>query len=597
MDLVARIAAFVRLRLPLLVACAFSAMLVACGGGGGDDAPAAPSSTVSGTAATGAAVANAVVILKDSGNRSVRATTSASGAFTLDTTGLAPPFLLRVTTGGGVRLLSVSTDGNATATLNITPITDLVVRSWYNLQGQSADTAFADPTALPPPAPQQVRSIARALLDVLQLAITTADAPVTDPLDLIRKPFAADGTGMDKLLDNSDVTVNRTRAELVLAAGSATQSTRLDFLTATSAITASTSTTDGTATTTATSTSVVAVAPGQVAALDAIQASLAGVAAAVNSRGTALSAADLEPFFDADLLDEGLNRSQFLAELLPDLRQLDDVTLAANQVRALDVAGGTAEVLVEVTQAAGGATSTDRHVFFFRKGSDGAWRFSGDGRIARVNVQAEGRHDQGLHAGIDGPAVNIDVRPVVGSVPASAASVSVTSSFASPAVQLGPVEVLDSGVQLQPFFANTGVLSPPLPAAGTPVTVTLQRSAGGSLSYTVPLNAFTTERIAITRPTGTTIPVGTSTVRWTLPTTYAVERIQVAVLMFTDDSGTGGFQCIKDVPVVSPAATSAQVVVEATCNGLPVRLVNLDVSTDGFNGERSIVIYGLSVAP
>ena len=85
-----------------------TATLVACGGGGGSTPPPAPapSATVSGTAASGAPLANLVVTLKDSTNHAVTATTSVSGDFTLDTSGLAPPFLLQVTTPGGASIPS-----------------------------------------------------------------------------------------------------------------------------------------------------------------------------------------------------------------------------------------------------------------------------------------------------------------------------------------------------------------------------------------------------------------------------------------------------------------------------------------------------------
>lgn len=596
------------LRMILAGGLAVTGLLAGCGGGSGDAGsatvtppttpPVTATSTVTGTAATGAPIAGAVVTLKDSANKSATATTSSTGAFSLDTSGLTPPFLLQVTTPGGTRLLSVSTSANPTATLNITQLTDLVVRSWYDVQGQSGDTAFTNPATLPPPSPQQVQSIAQFLLGLLQLAITANGAPITDPLDLIAKPFTANGSGIDKLLDNTHVTLAATTAQVVLGAGGATQTTTLTFAASTSTMSASSSTTAGSVTTTSTASNVVPVQSAQVQALDAINASLAGLAAAVNNRGAALVAADLEPFFAADLLNEGLNRSQFLAGLVPEMRQLQNVSLKVDQLRALDATAGTAQAIVRFTATQGGSSSTQRETFFFHRGSDGTWRFAGDGRIGEVGVQAEGRRNQGLFTDSNGPSVNIDVRPVVGTVPASASSLGISAPFATGPVQLGSIEVLDSGVQLQPFFSNTGALAGTLPAAGTPVALTLQLSAGGTVTYTVPLNAFTTELIQVTQPTGTTITTGTHTVNWTLPTTYAVERIQLSVLAFTTTSGSStGFQCIADSPVVAPTATSGQITIAATCNGQPVRQVNINVSTNGFNGERSIVVYGLNITP
>jgi hypothetical protein len=587
-------AALRRAALLLVVATA----LAACGGD--DDPPAGAAtpppvaSAVSGTAATGAPLPGLVVTLKDSTNRSVTATTSAQGAFTLDTTGLTPPYLLQVTTPGGVTLLSVSADANGAGTINITPISDLLVRSWYQVQGQSAASAFADPVALRPPSPVQVRAIARMLLDVLQLAIRASGAPITEPEDLIDKPFVADGTGIDALLDNSQFTVRSDGADLVLMAGSAVQTTTLAFVTQTTSITASSSTVDGTATSTATSSALVPVQASQVTALDEIDAALAAFAATVTSRQSALAVSDLEPFFAADLLDAGLNRAQLLAGLVLELRQLQSATLAVQQVRALDTTAGTAELLVRFAGTRNGVTAADNETFFYRRGSDGVWRFGGDGRIAEVGVRAEGRRNQGLFSGDNGPSVNIDVRPVLGTV----SSVAVSGGLGALSVTQGATEVLDSGVQLTPFFANTGPLSPPLPAAGTPVTVTLQLAAGGSVPYTVLLNAFTTELIEITGPTGTAIAAGTATVSWTLPTTYAVAGIQLSALVFTESSNSSsGFQCISEAAVIGPTATTGQVEILAECNHLPVKFVNINLSTNGVNGERSQVIYGLSLSP
>jgi hypothetical protein len=586
-------AAFWRAALLLVVATT----LAACGGD--DDSPAGAAtppvaSAVSGTAATGAPLANLVVTLKDSANRSVMGTTNAQGAFTLDTTGLAPPYLLRVTTPGGVTLLSVSADANGGGTINITPISDLVVRSWYHVQGRSATSAFADPVASRPPSPVQVRAIARMLLDVLQLAIRASGAPISEPEHLIDQPFAANGTGIDALLDNAQFTVRSDGADLVLTAGGAVQTTTLAFVTQTTSITASSSTVDGTATSTATGSALVPVQASQVTALDEIDTALAAFAAKVTSRQSALTVSDLEPFFAADLLDGGLNRAQLLAGLVTELRQLQSASLAVWQVRALDTTAGTAELVVRFAGTQGGVTASDNEIFFYRRGSDGVWRFAGDGRIAEVGVRAEGRRNQGLFSGGNGPSVNIDVRPVRGTV----SSVAVSGGLGALGVTQGATELLDSGVQLTPFFANTGPLSPPLPAAGTPVTVTLQLAAGGSIPYTVPLNAFTTELIQITGPTGTTIAAGTATVSWTLPTTYAVAGIQLSALVFTESSNSSsGFQCISDAAVIGSTATTGQVEIPATCGGHPVQFVNINLSTNGVNGERSSVIYGLSLSP
>src|SRR5512142_3327314 len=98
------------------------------GGGNGNQR------TVSGTAASGAPLASVTVTLKDATGASRTATTAADGRFSIDTTGLTPPFLVLVADAGGA-LYSVSADAAAQSTINVTPLTDLIIRSWYEVQG------------------------------------------------------------------------------------------------------------------------------------------------------------------------------------------------------------------------------------------------------------------------------------------------------------------------------------------------------------------------------------------------------------------------------------------------------------------------------
>lgn len=603
-----------RILVPLGIAV--SAVLVACGGGGGGTAststpstpetPATASSVVTGTAASGAALANLVVTLKDSTNAAVTATTSVSGVFTLDSSNLTPPFLLQVTTPGGIKLLSVSTDANKTATINITPLTDVVVRSFYSLRGQSADTAFSNPGTLPPPTPAQVRALAQTLMNNLQLAIAANGAPVSDPMDLIARPFAADHTGMDKLLDNARVTMRSMGADLVLTAGSATQTTQLAFDTATLAITASNSTTSGTGTaavtTTSTSTDVMPVQTAQAAAMDQMKATLSAVANMAMGKGTMLATTDLEPYFASDLMEDGYGRTEALQDIVHNMRQMQSVTLELVQVRSLDLAAGKALVQIRFTGMMNGATDSDVNLVMFARGSDGTWRYAGNGRISQVDIQAEGRSSQGLFSqgtgtSQNGPAVNIDVRPPANSVSA----VTATSSFSIPAFQRGATEVRDSGQQLDVFISNTGPIPGTLPAAGTPVNVTLTKSTGGTAAYAIPLNAFTTELIQITTPSPSTTSVraGTLTVAWTLPRTYSAQVVKLNVQTFTSDQTApgSGYQCFEDSAKVAATATTATVTIPATCNGLPVRQVNVAVATEGMNGERSVVTQQMNLAP
>jgi hypothetical protein len=129
------------MRLMLLPAAA--AVLVACGGGGGSPSASAPFS-ISGTAATGAPIANAKVYIVDSLGKTptgqdestgtALVTTDANGAYSLTSSmlsGLTGPFMVRVvgqmlTESGdmGPAVFHAVTAGTGAATVNVTHLTE-----------------------------------------------------------------------------------------------------------------------------------------------------------------------------------------------------------------------------------------------------------------------------------------------------------------------------------------------------------------------------------------------------------------------------------------------------------------------------------------
>lgn len=102
----------------------FGAVLTSCGGGG--DGSSSTSTTVSGTAATGAAIVGTVSVYGSNGGSVPDVPIDTSGHYTADVTGLTAPYLL----------LAVPSDTNLAAqysfaagpgTANITPMTSLVM--------------------------------------------------------------------------------------------------------------------------------------------------------------------------------------------------------------------------------------------------------------------------------------------------------------------------------------------------------------------------------------------------------------------------------------------------------------------------------------
>ena len=117
----------------LTLALTAAALLAACGSGDGSSDPVTPvpvvpaALTLSGTAATGAALANRPVDAKCAAGTAAPVNTGADGKYTVTITGGALPCVLRVTAADGSVLHSLATGSGATAAANITPASELVV--------------------------------------------------------------------------------------------------------------------------------------------------------------------------------------------------------------------------------------------------------------------------------------------------------------------------------------------------------------------------------------------------------------------------------------------------------------------------------------
>lgn len=203
-----------------LLAAGVAAMLAlsACGGGGSGHAdstgtittPGTVATTLTGTAAVGAPIVGSVFAIDSKGAVSPVATTNALGAFTIDVAGMTAPFILNVTgTAGGKQVVLNSIATAPGQTVNITPLTDLIVAT---ASGQPAGTTLASlcaPVAGKAPAEcTAVLSNATSAqkLDTAVAAVTEMIKPInpnsTNPLT---GAFVANGTGMDAVLDQIQV--------------------------------------------------------------------------------------------------------------------------------------------------------------------------------------------------------------------------------------------------------------------------------------------------------------------------------------------------------------------------------------------------------
>jgi len=181
---------------------AFGIALAACGGGGGNDSPTPTPTTltVTGTVATGTALAGATVTLTDSKGVTKTATTTAAGKYTIDVTGLTPPFVIKATgIQGGVSITLVSVSKVVVTTINVTPLTTVIA-------AKLSPTGFAKDLN---PVSDQARIISllateEAFVDAaIKTALTDAGLVATD--SLITTPFDADGTGYDSIYDGLQI--------------------------------------------------------------------------------------------------------------------------------------------------------------------------------------------------------------------------------------------------------------------------------------------------------------------------------------------------------------------------------------------------------
>lgn len=217
------------MRLMLLPAAA--AVLVACGGGGGSNV----ATSISGSAATGAPIANAKVYVVDSAGRvpagqdeaagTALVTTDANGQYTLTSamlTGLTGPFMVRVvgqmlTESGdmGPAVFHAVTAGSGATTVNLTPLTEAHAALAL---GAQPSLAYGSSSAMQAVTTTRLAEANTTLLSALSSVADFSANPnfVSDPLDAT--PGAAN-TGNarkhDATLDQLSVSVSN--GKIILA--------------------------------------------------------------------------------------------------------------------------------------------------------------------------------------------------------------------------------------------------------------------------------------------------------------------------------------------------------------------------------------------
>lgn len=165
-----------------------------------------PSTTLSGTAAAGAAIVGVVTVRDSSVPFQERsAPIGDAGRYSIDVAGMTAPFMLRADGNVGLQsysIYSAAVAGDVGGTVNITPLTDLIIS---NIAGQIAAAAYAagDFGAITP------ASLIAAQAELLaKLEPVLIDLGISTSVDILRAAFNADHTGMDLLLDALRVEVD-----------------------------------------------------------------------------------------------------------------------------------------------------------------------------------------------------------------------------------------------------------------------------------------------------------------------------------------------------------------------------------------------------
>jgi len=371
--------------------------LAGCGGGGGGSgspgvnaATTCPSNSICGVVAAGAPVAGIVYGYDAKGTRTPVATISATGSYTLDTTGLTAPYMI---TAIGVSNLkptvvhSIATSADLGNTVNVTPLTDVILSL---AAGQPAqDIGFASMPAVA----SNVLASASAVNNIIAPLASAVGVTVTSPLT---DTFSANGTGMDKVLDSIDV---------IPATQGGTIDVRLAGQTASLGTVTLPATAGGAATVTANTT----VTAAQLANAQKFAAAIADanvcMASLTSLYATSIpSATAVQQFLDLNFLGYGMNQSQFATYFTtpaPNGRGSVGLQFAIGAVADYDFTPPTAGVSVTYPlpapatfDAAGNVTAfwAEANIAGFKTlgkvikgpaygGCPGGWKMGGDYRV------------------------------------------------------------------------------------------------------------------------------------------------------------------------------------------------------------------------
>lgn len=194
-----------------LVVVLFTLLLSACGG----SASSGPTATITGVAATGAAIAGTVTLKDAAGATRSAAISLPSGSFTLDVSGLTPPYFLKASSNdSSITLYSVAT---GSGTFNINPLSNLIaVAAAMSIDplAKTPDFAFNNPAGFAALTPAQidaaVATVMAQMSPAFRAALADNGASNVNPLTGLFQV----GNGLDRVFDSFVITLNPATGEV-----------------------------------------------------------------------------------------------------------------------------------------------------------------------------------------------------------------------------------------------------------------------------------------------------------------------------------------------------------------------------------------------
>lgn len=558
-----------------------------------------PPVQLSGTAAKGAPIVNATITAKDRNGTVRTGTTDATGKFTLDVTGLTAPYLLKVTAPTVPTPTDYYSVGIASGIVNITPFTDLILRNDYAVRGLDVATVFNTLNSLSPvPTAAEIQILTTMVASVLAQWLAAQGIPA-EGWNAITTPFDANGTGADAVLAESTVTITGpSTITVVVSSGTVTQNSIFTSDSGSSSVTADSTTTDSSsgASSQSQSSSIIPTVSALQLALQGVDATMTQFKNTVNTKGAALTAADLLPYLvPTGYFNEGKDAATETAEIAGDLRGNPFPTMTLKQVVSFDSVNQVITVDFNVIGAAGGD-----FVMTFKQVA-GSWLWYGNQSFVQEHsVQVESRIDD-FAVPVANRHVNVDIRPLQGTVPANGITITGGGVFLnSPVPWSGGTELVtlhptpnplnDYVITRDTFFTGANLLSYPPP--GTPFTVTVTPVVGSPTVTTLLSGSTTDETIA-----ASTIPGGhgiagvlgqTVTVNWTLPTTFPITEVKLGG--YAQNASLQEVN-LSSLSTLTTTSTTGQVVIPAQVNGQPTTQSGININVRGAGGIQILYIY------